>query len=99
MKHSSTFLDYESAPFPKKISGKMVSDTPKLTSTAKSVRKRWDPRQKSLVLESFQIQIKNRKYPTKDSIVKFIKKHTSVFSNNDYKRIRTLIVNSYTFPK
>lgn len=95
MKKSLTFSDYESSLIPK---NKTASDTPS-RSVAKGVRKRWEPRQKSLVLHGFRKQIKDRQFPTKDAILKFIKKHQTVFTVGDCKRIRTLVVNTYTFQK
>jgi hypothetical protein len=59
------------------------------------LKKKMDRIGKKMVKNAFAKNIKNRIFPKKDLIMKFIKEHADIFGEDDYVRIRTLIVNEY----
>ena len=59
-------------------------------------RQKWDPQLKETVLKAFRKNIETKTFPKKQDIVNFINKHSLKFKDNDFFRIRNLVVNSYT---
>lgn len=96
-KISTKFSDDESSYVRRNISNTVPSGNANPVKPRKGIRKKWEPRHKFLVLQGFKKQIANRRFPTKDAVLQFIKEHNSEFTPEDYPRIRTLVVNTYTF--
>ncbi|XP_068898893.1 uncharacterized protein [Tenebrio molitor] len=71
------------------------NEAPKKKKSTKGLRRRWIESEKKMVKNAFAKNIKNRIFPKKDLIMKFIKEHADIFGEDDYVRIRTLIVNEY----
>lgn len=58
-------------------------------------RKRWLPSEKKLVVTHFKNHIKNKIAPKKKEVLNFIAKHSNIFQDYDWVRIKTLVYNCY----
>lgn len=50
-----------------------------------------------VVKKAFRKNIEKNEFPKKSQIMDFINKNNKMFSESDFSRIRTLVVNEYTF--
>ncbi|KAK4874171.1 hypothetical protein RN001_013531 [Aquatica leii] len=74
---------------------KTIKDISTKVKSTKGLRKRWNESEKKLVKKAFAKNINNRVFPKKELIIKFINQHSELFGEDDYVRIRTLVVNEY----
>lgn len=82
------------------ITNDILPKTSKKTKTEnKGVKKQnrhtWTIDEKKLVLHQFKNHIRSKKAPRKDECLDFISKHSNIFKNDNWVRIKTLVYNTY----